>query len=37
MTASLYALAWRILPYACCLPDGGTLGFVLVQLWRVAK
>lgn len=37
MTARLYSLAWRALPFACCLPAGAMLGFVLVQLWRAAK
>lgn len=31
MTARLYALAWRILPYASFTPLGVTLGFLLVQ------
>ena len=37
MTARLYAMAWRILPYVCCLPAGATLGLVVVQVWRAAK
>jgi len=32
MTARLYALAWRVLPYVCCLPAGATLGLLLGQL-----
>ena len=37
MTARLYAMAWRILPYVCWVPAGATLGFLLVQLWRAVK
>ena len=37
MTARLYALAWRVLPYVCCLPGSAILGLLLVQLWRVAR
>ena len=37
MTAHLYALAWRVLPYVCCLPAGATLGLVVMQAWRAAK
>ena len=37
MKARIYALAWRVLPYVCCLPAGATLGFVLVQVWRIAR
>ena len=37
MTARLYAMAWRVLPYACCLPAGATLGLLLVQLSGGAK
>ena len=37
MTARLYALAWRVLFYVCCLPAGALLGFLLLQLWRAAK
>jgi hypothetical protein len=37
MKARIYALAWRILPYVCCLPAVAMLGFLLVQVWRVAK
>ena len=31
MTARLYALAWRVLPYVCCLPSGAVLGLLLLQ------
>ena len=37
MKARLYSLAWRILPFVCCLPLGAMLGFLLVQLWGAAK
>ena len=37
MKPRIYALAWRILPYVCCLPAGAMLGFLLVQMWRAAK
>ena len=37
MKARIYALAWRVLPYVCCLPAGAMVGFLLVQLWRAAK
>ena len=37
MTARLYALAWRVLPYVCCLPAGATLGFLLLQFSGSAK
>ena len=37
MKARIYALAWRILPYAFCLYAGATLGLLLVQVWRAAK
>ena len=37
MKARLYALAWRVLPYVCCLPAGATLGLLLVQLSGSAK
>ena len=37
MKARLYSLAWRILPFVCCLPLGAMLGFLLVQMWRAAK
>ena len=31
MKAHIYALAWRVLPYVCCLPAGATLGLLLLQ------
>ena len=31
MKARIYALAWRILPYVCCLPTDATLAFLLLQ------
>ena len=31
MTARLYALAWRVLPYVCCLPADAVLGLLLLQ------
>ena len=31
MTARIYAIAGRILPYICCLPADATLGFLLLQ------
>ena len=31
MTARLYALAWRGLPYAYCLRASAMLGFLLLQ------
>lgn len=37
MAARLYALAWRVLPYVCCLPAGSMLGFLLVQIFGSAK
>ena len=37
MKARIYALAWRVLPYVCCLPAAAMLGFLLVQVWRAAK
>ena len=37
MKALIYSLAWRILPYVCCLPAGAAVGFLLVQVWRAAK
>ena len=37
MKARIYSLAWRVLPYVCCVPAGAMLGFVLVQLWRAAQ
>jgi hypothetical protein len=33
MTALLYTLAWRVLPYACYLPAGAMLGLLLLQLF----
>ena len=30
MKARFYALAWRVLPYVCCVPLGATLGFLLL-------
>ena len=32
MKALIYSLAWRILPYVCCLPAGAMVGFLLLQL-----
>ena len=32
MKARLYALAWRVLPYACCAPLGAMMGLQLLQL-----
>ena len=37
MKARIYALAWRVLPYVCCLPAGAMLGLLLVQVWGAAK
>lgn len=37
MKARIYAMAWRILPYVCCLPAGAMLGLLLVQLLRGFK
>ena len=37
MKARIYALAWRVLPYFCCLPAAGMLSFLLVQVWGAAK
>ena len=37
MTARLYALAWRVLPYVCCLPAGAVLVLLLAQVWRASK
>ena len=37
MKSRIYALAWRVLPYACCLHAGATLGLLLVQLFGSAK
>ena len=37
MKARLYSLAWRILPYVCCLPAGATLGLLLLQFSGSAK
>ena len=37
MTARLYALAWRFMPYAGFMPMGATLGFLLLQFSRSAK
>ena len=31
MTARLYALAWRVLPYVCCLPASAVLALLLLQ------
>ena len=31
MTARLYEIAGRILPYVCCLHADATLGFLLLQ------
>ena len=36
MKARIYAMAWRVLPYACCAPLGAMLG-VLLQLSGSAK
>ena len=32
MTARIYAMAGRILPYVCCLPAGAMVGLLLLQL-----
>jgi len=37
MKARVYALAWPVLPYVCCLLAAAMLGFLLVQVWRAAK
>lgn len=37
MTARLYAMAWRVLPYACFTPLDATLGVLLLQLSGSAK
>ena len=37
MKARIYALAWRILPYVCCLPVSATLGLLLLQFTGSAK
>lgn len=37
MTARLYAMAWRVLPYASFTPLGATLGVLLLQLSGSAK
>lgn len=37
MAARLYAMAWRILPYVCCLPVVAMLGFLLVQIFGGAN
>ena len=31
MIARPYALAWRVLPYVCCLPADAVLGLLLLQ------
>ena len=37
MKAGIYALAWRILPYVCCLHAAATLGLLLLQFSGSAK
>lgn len=37
MKPRIYGLAWRVLPYVCCLPGAAMLGLLLVQAWRVAR
>ena len=37
MKARIYAMAWHVLPYVCCVPLGAMLGLLLVQVWRAAK
>jgi hypothetical protein len=33
MKARFYAMAWRVLPYVCCLPAGAMAGLLLLQLF----
>lgn len=37
MKARIYALAWRVLPYFCCVPLGAMLGLLLLQLLGSVK
>jgi len=37
MTARIYAMAWHVLPYVCCLPARAMLGFLLMQPFGSAK
>lgn len=37
MKARIYAMAWRVLPYACCAPLGAVLMALLLQLFGSAK
>ena len=37
MKARFYAMAWRVLPYACCAPLGAILGLLMLQLVGSAK
>ena len=37
MTARLYALAWRVLPYVCFVPAGAMVDFLLLQFSGSAK
>ena len=37
MKARIYVLAWRVLPYVCCVPLGAMLGLLLVQIFRCFK
>ena len=37
MTARLYAMAWRVLPYVYCASMGAMLGLLLLQLLRGFK
>ena len=37
MTARLYAMAWRVLPYVCCAPLGAVLMALVLQFFESAK
>lgn len=37
MKARIYALAWHVLPYACCAPLGMVMGALVLQFIRSAK
>lgn len=37
MKARIYAMAWHILPYVCCVPLGAVLMALLLQLFGGVK
>lgn len=37
MKDRIYSLAWRVLPYVCCLPAAAMLGVVVLQLSGAAQ